>query len=735
MKVLTQNFKNGELSVGEYPFPSLPSDGALVATTFSAVSLGTERAVYQLAKANPLQKARKRPDLVRQVWNRAKNDGLLNTVSVVRNLVSSPIPLGYSLCGVVLKAGYRCDHVQPGDRVACGGFEYANHAEINAVPRNMIVKVPDGVNDEEAAFSTVASVSLQALRLCDIKSGDTVLIMGMGLLGHLCAALAEVEGARVVGYDPGAGQIESARNYCPNGHFMSSLNELKAFEKVTNGRGYDHTLICASSGDLKMFNVVGELTRDRGEVVVVGDVKCEFPRRLYYEKELQVKFSRAYGPGRYDLDYEKKGIDYPYSYVRWTMQRNMGEILRLLSEAKLDLAPLISHRFSIDSADSELVKLFKGQSGPAMGIVIEYPESQTIHDEPISLPNKRAKKGPSDVKLGLIGAGRFAQGILIPAFRRAGVTDLKKIVTGRGLSAVSAGTKFGAEEAVSSIEEVVNDPECNALLISTNHGQHADLICAGLAAGKHVFCEKPLCIEHADISRIEKAERDARGILMVGYNRRFSPHIERLREAVSFSDEPMMLLYRINAGAQPPDSWVHDEYAGGGRIVGELCHYVDIAAALINSDVTSVHATTTTGNRDDQTYYDNVTVTLKYENGSVATLLYVANGNTNFPKEYLEVHRADATGVLSNYRRLVFKGGGKSLRYRTLSQQKGFVEEAKAFVEGCRSGVAPIPMATMVETSRVTFAAMESIQTGMPVDMADFGPDGQASTEPDESTS
>ncbi len=719
MKVLTQNFKSGELSVDEYPFPATPSNGALVATTFSAVSLGTERAVYQLARANPLQKARTRPDLVRQVWNRAKNDGLLNTLSVVRNLVSSPIPLGYSLCGVVLQTGYRCDHVQPGDRVACGGFEYANHAEINAIPKNMIVKVPDGVSDEEAAFATIASVPLQALRLCDIKAGDSVLIVGMGLIGHLCGAMAQAQGAVVTGFDPSARQIESARGYCPRGRFFSDRDELKN-AAASHGRGYDHTLICASGGDVKLFTLAGELTRDRGEIVIVGDVQCELPRRLYYEKELVIKFARAYGPGRYDESYEKKGVDYPYAYVRWTMQRNMEEVLRLLNDQKLSLKPLITHRLTIDTADKDLEKLFGGEAGPAMGIVIECPESREVKPVPVRLTPAGAKRSDSGLRVGLIGAGRFAQGVLIPAFRKAGITDYKRIVTGRGLSAVSAGNKFGAEEAVSSIDEVIGDPNCNALLISTNHGQHADLICRGLEAGKHVFCEKPLCVRREDLDRIVAAERASNAVLMVGFNRRFSPLLTKLRDALTFSTEPATILYRINAGAQPPDSWVHDEYSGGGRIIGEVCHYVDVANFLIASPVRTVHACSTTGARDDRTYYDTVSVTLKYENGSTATILFVANGNTGFPKEYLEVHRAGASGFLHNYRKLVFQGGNRTVRHRSFSQQKGFVEEARAFAEACRTGEPAIPMEAMLESSLVTFAAMTSLESGFPVDLASF---------------
>lgn len=722
MKVLTQNFKSGELSVGEYPLPACPAHGALVATTFSAVSLGTERAVYHLAKASPLDKARRRPDLVRQVWNRAKNDGLMSTVSVVRNLISSPVPLGYSCCGVVLEKGYRCEGIVPGDRVACAGFEFANHAEVNAVPGTMLVKIPDSVPDEEACYATVASVALQALRLCDIKSGDTVLILGLGLLGHLCAALAELQGAQVLGQDPDGEQVLSVRAYCPRGHFLLSPLALRHYAETHCGRGADHTLICASGGGEELFRLAGELTRERGEVVVVGDVRCTIPRRLFYQKELQVKFSRAYGPGRYDERYERQGQDYPYGYVRWTMQRNMGEILRLLSEKKLAVAPLTTHRLPIADSAGALKPLFEGQGDVrAMGIVLTYPGYTLEQDRPIPLVPPREKVQGDVLCVGLIGAGRFAQGILLPSFRRAGINTFTCINTARGLSAVNTGQKIGALEAVSRPEDVIAHRDTNAIIITTRHGNHAELICRALAAGKHVFCEKPLCLSEDELQRIESAERDASGILMVGFNRRFSPFVTALKTYMAFSQEPAVLLYRVNAGAQPPDHWVHDEADGGGRIIGETCHYFDVAQFLIGAAPLRIHAVSTTGNNREQTCYDCASMTVTYGDGSTATVVFAANGDTSYPKEYLEMHRAGSSAFLHNYRRLEGRGPQGRLRKRTFSQQKGFVEEGIAFRAGCLSGKSPISMTELTTVTRLTFAAMESLRTGEPVTLSPAG--------------
>lgn len=725
MKVLTQNFKTGSLGVDEYPVPACPANGALVATTCSAVSLGTERAVYQLAAAPPWEKARRRPDLVKQVWNRAKNDGLLNTISVVRNLVSSPVALGYSSCGVVLEAGYRCAGVRPGDRVACAGFEFANHAEVNAVPHTMLARIPDGVPDEAACFATVASVSLHALRLCGAQTGETVLVLGLGLLGHLGAALAEIQGAAVIGYDPDPAQAASARARHPRGQFFDDPAALAGHL----GAGADHVLVCASGGGASLFRLAGELARDRGTVVVVGDVECVLPRRLYYEKELRVQFSRAYGPGRYDPAYERAGQDYPIGYVRWTMQRNMEAILGLIGSGRLDVAGLITHRIPIADAADALKPLFEGVGDRAMGVVIEYPGYDLASDAPIPLRadsgaektsvsgrmTPAGKQAVDSVRIGLIGAGRFAQGVLIPAFRRAGADSFTRVASAGGLSAVSAGRKFGAREAVSRAEDVIGDPDTNALIITTRHGEHAALICAGLAAGKHVFCEKPLCLNTTELEAIEAAERASSGIFMAGFNRRFSPMLLALRDYLRFSNEPAMILYRVNAGALPPGHWVHDERDGGGRIIGECCHYLDVAGFLIGAPAMRIHATSVSGVAG--TGYDTVTITAQYADGSVATIVFAANGNTAFSKEYLEVHRAGSSAFLYNYRRLVAKGPGGRLRRRALSQQKGFMEEARAFLDGCRGGAAPIPMAAMASVTRQTFAAMESLRTGMPVDL------------------
>jgi predicted dehydrogenase len=455
-------------------------------------------------------------------------------------------------------------------------------------------------------------------------------------------------------------------------------------------------------------------------VVVVGDVECALPRRLFYEKELQVKFSRAYGPGRYDDHYEREGHDYPIAYVRWTMQRNMGEILRLMEEGQLTVDGLVTHRFPIADADAALRPLFEGVGARALGIIIDYPGFAPDHEGPVPLqPVPATPKAAADgVRIGLIGAGRFAQGILIPAFRTAGLDVFTRIVTNRGLSAVSAGRKFGVGEAVSRVEEVLAHEETNALLISTNHGEHASLICAGLERGKHVFCEKPLCLNEAELQRIEQAERASAAILMVGFNRRFSPFVTALREYMAFSSEPAAVLYRVNAGAQPPEHWVHHEEDGGGRIIGEACHYLDVAQFLIGSAPVRVHATALRGACPGRTYYDTVSLVVSYADGSTATIVFVANGDTGFPKEYLEMHRADSTAILENYRVLRGKGPQGRLRKRSFSQQKGFVEEARAFRAGCLSGQAPIAMAEMATVTRLTFAAMESLATGEPVWLA-----------------
>lgn len=731
MKVLTQNAKGGEFSVAAYPMPACPSTGALVAITCSAVSLGAEQAVYHLAMASPLQRARRWPGLLKQAWGRAKYGGLPDAVATVCDPTASPAPLGYSCCGIVLENGYRCEGFEPGDRVACAGLEFAGHAEVNAVPQTMMVKIPDGVSDEEACFATVASVPLDALRICDIKSGDTVLVLGLGLLGHLCAALADLHGAVVLGSGVDREQVLSARTYCPRGHFFRTPAALRHYSGIHHGNGVDHTFICAPFGGRSLFQIAGELTRDRGDVAVVGEVHCDVPHGLYHEKELQVKSSRAYGPGRNDPAGEREGLDFPVGYMQWTMQRDMGEILRLLSAKQLDIRGLVTHRLPIERAADGLKPLFAGNDGCAMGIVLEFPGFDRKKEEPVALgaglePKNAGGRGRTtpagELRVGLIGAGRFAQGILIPAFRKAGIDTFTRIASGRGRSAVNAGKKFGAREAVARPDDIINDPDTNALLITTRHGQHADLICAGLEAGKHVFCETPLCLNELDLQRVENTVRNAPGIFMAGFNRRFSPFLAALKSSISHSVEPLALLYRINAGALPPDHWVHDEQEGGGRIVGEMCRYLDVAQFLIGAAPRHIQVASLSGNNAGRTYYDSLTMVVKYVDGSMATILFTANGAALAPMECLEVHRAGASAALDNFRSLSVKGQIVRGRKWSFSPRKGFVEEAKAFRAGCASGTPPIPMADMSTVTRLTFAAMDALRTGDPVELRAPGP-------------
>lgn len=712
MKVLTQNFKTGELSVGEYPYPGLGENEALIATTCSAVSYGTEKAVVALAKSNPIQKIKKRPDLALKVWNKAKNEGLFNTLKVVQNLVASPVPLGYSSCGVVLRTGYRCNRFQVGDRVACAGYGYANHAEVNAVPANLLCKIPDGVSDEDAAFTTIACVAMHALRVSEAQPGELVCILGLGLIGQIAARLAVIQGLRVVGFDPDRSQVQSASRYEPDGYYANNSDLLNArVEALSNGRGCDHVLLCASSGGEAIFKQAGQLARERGKVVVVGDLDCEMPRRLYYDKELDVKFSRAYGPGRYDHEYEVKGNDYPYSHVRWTMQRNMEAVLNLFSTRQLSMSGLTTHRFPLEEADTQLEALFSNKDERALGVLLN--TTGAVEDVPIRIAGSPKKASSGDkIKLGIIGAGLFGQGVLIPALKKNREFDLHKICSDKGLSAVAAAKKFGIDEAVSDPEAIIEDPAINAVVILTNHGTHADLICRCLEKGKHVFCEKPLALNTSELERVKEAEENSGGILMIGFNRRFAPFTQKLKELFSTSNEPTQLLYRINAGAQAADHWVHDPVKGGGRIIGEVCHYVDLASYLIGSEPTRVFANSTSGESAGETYYDNCSLSISYENGSIANINFVANGDTSIPKEYLEIHQGNATAVNSNFCKLEYRGNKSSYKKRLWNQQKGFEQEITAFLEACKTGIAPIPFAELYTTSLVTFSAMNSIATG-----------------------
>jgi predicted dehydrogenase/threonine dehydrogenase-like Zn-dependent dehydrogenase len=710
MKIVVQNFRTGELSVGQAPAPQTPANGVLVRTHASLISAGTDRSVIGLAKKGYVGKALDRPDLARKVLNRARTEGYLATYKVVRNLISEPLPLGYSLIGEVIGVGREVSDAQPGDRVACAGLGYANHAEVVAVPRNLFVRVPEGVTDEQAAYVTLGAIAMHGIRQADQQLGATVLVVGLGLVGALAVQICVAAGYRVIGLDLDPRKLDLARALGAVAALLpDDRNLAAAVAAETRGFGVDAVLLCAGSRDSSaVFEQVAALCRDRARVVVVGDVKMDISRRTYFEKELEILQSRSYGPGRYDPAYEEKGQDYPIGYVRWTERRNMQSFLDLVADGRIDPSRLTTHRFPIDDADKAYGLVTGKQADFTVGIVLEYGAP----DAASALATARKPVANGKVGLGVIGTGRFAKGILLPALAETGGFDMIGVASARGLSANAVRERYGARYAETDVEKVLDDDSVRAVVIATRHDSHARYAIAALDRGKHVFVEKPLCLDEDELAAIEAAAARSSGTLMVGFNRRFSPLVAAIRDHFAGREEPMALMYRVNAGRIPIKSetgWVHDPAAGGGRIVGEGCHFVDTLIAVTGARPRQVTAMGANPRRAGVAGDDIATITVGFDDGSMGTIHYWSNGDASYPKERMEVFCQEKIAVLDNYRRLELVERNRTKSRRARGQQKGFAEEARAFLAACRSGEPAIPMDELAATSLATFAAAAAL--------------------------
>lgn len=715
MKAIVQNFKTGELSVSDVPEPKVRPEGILVRTHASLISPGTDRAVIAMAKKGYLGKAADRPDLLRKVVNMAKNEGLWSTYKVVKNLIAEPVPLGYSLVGHVVAVGRGVNEVSVGDRVACAGLGHANHAEVVSIPRNLFVSVPDAVQDEQAAYVTLGAIAMHGIRQADQQFGAIVLVVGLGLLGQVTAQLCRAAGLRVIGLDLDRRKLELARTQ--GVEFASTPDDpglAAGIAQMTNGHGVDAALLTAASRDSgAIFEQVAGMCRDRARVVVVGDIKMDISRRTYFQKELEILQSRSYGPGRYDANYEDKGQDYPIGYVRWTERRNMAAFLAMIADGRIDMRPLTTHRYPIENAD-EAYDLVTGEKRDyAIGIVLTYAENAlAVQPEP-SAPAVRAKKiAAGAIGLGIIGTGQFAKGILLPAifgskeFRAVGVSSA------RGLSAKTIAGRYHAQYATSDAMRVLEDPGVQAVVIATRHDNHARYVIEALRRGLHVFVEKPLCISEEELAEIEKEAACSQGTLMVGFNRRFSPLLAAMADHFRERKEPMALAYRVNAGRIPLNNdlaWVHDPSSGGGRIIGEVCHFVDVMQALTGSRPSMVSAMAVNPRRANLAADDIVTLNIGFEDGSLGTIHYWSNGDRSFAKERLEVFCQERIAVLDNYRRLELVAVNRNSTRKSYGQLKGFAEEARAFAQACLTGIPAIPLESLCDTTRATLAAVQQL--------------------------
>ncbi len=721
MKQVTQSFKTGELAVSDVPAPSLRSGGVLVQTGASLVSAGTERMVVDFAEKNLLEKARSRPDLVRQTLDKAKREGILTTFDAVQNRLDKPMSLGYSSAGRVLEVGAQVSQFQINDRVACAGAGYAVHAEAVWVPKNLMVALPEQVDFESAAFTTLGAIALQGIRLSEVKLRDVAAVIGLGLLGQLTVQMLKAAGVVVIGMDIQPARAELARKLGADA-VADNADQLTALcEQLSAGHGADVVLITADTKSNQPIEMAGHVARDKGIVVAVGSVGLNIPRKIYYEKELDFRISRSYGPGRYDHKYEEEGHDYPYGYVRWTEQRNMEAFVQLLAEAKVNVRPLITHRFAIDDAPKAYELITGKTNEPFLGVVLTYPDSidlrrtvklRSVEDHRVS--------GVEQVGLGVLGAGNFATATLLPAVKDLKSIKMIGVSASSGLSSRAAADRFGFNYCTTDSEEILNDPRINTVAILTRHNLHARQVIAALEAGKHVFVEKPLCMTEEELQQIisvYQKEGGPRPALMVGFNRRFAPFVVELKRKLECVKEPLMLNYRVNAGFIPLDHWTQDAALSGGRLIGEGCHFIDLLTHLTGSRARRV---TTRALPDSGRYsQDNLLVTLECADGSIGTLTYVANGDKGFGKEFLEVFGGGLSARLDDYRTLLIRDGAKTVQQTArLRQDKGHKAEWAAFaahITGSSTAAAPISFDEIVHSTRLTLAARRSLQTGEPV--------------------
>ncbi|MFY9558910.1 MAG: bi-domain-containing oxidoreductase [Terriglobales bacterium] len=720
MKQLLQQVSGGEIAVVDVPAPKLLAGCVLVRTAASLVSVGTERASSEFARKNLLQKARMRPDLVREVWNKVRRDGVASAVAAVRSRMDQPSAPGYSSAGTVVAVGEGVTDIRPGDRVACAGAGHAVHAEFACVPRLLLARIPpdSDVGFEQAAATTVGAVALHGVRTADVKLGDIVGVIGLGLLGQLTLQILKAAGCRVVAMDIDRGRVDLALRLGADTASDSSGGFFDLCMQQSAGRGVDAVLITAQTSSSDPVNLAAEVARDRGVIAAVGTVGMALERRPFYEKELDFRISRSYGPGRYDAAYEQKGVDYPIGYVRWTETRNMEAFLQLLADRKVDVGALITHRFPIDQAQSAY-DLITGETQQAfLGVLITYPDgAQEIPRVPMAGKGRgTAVAAIKSVAIGLLGAGNFATSTLLPTIKRVGGVTLVGVCAASGSHSHHAAKKFGFHYSATDEDSVINDAAINTIVVATRHHLHARQVSAALQSGKHVFCEKPLCLneeELSDILRIYEAQSSVgKPLLMVGFNRRFAPLALRLKSFLREIHEPMALHYRVNAGFVPADHWLNDPEQGGGRVIGEVCHFVDFLTFLGGAAPIEVQAHSLAN--PGQYSNDNVVSSIRFADGSQGTISYLANGDKSYSKERVEVFGGGAVAVLEDFRRLELVGRGRKQVFRSrLRQDKGHQGEWEAFVAALLAGAeSPLPLSEIVTTMLATFALDESRSSG-----------------------
>lgn len=698
MKQILQSFKTGVTELADLPAPKVKSGQVLIQTTRSLVSLGTERMLVEFGKASLIQKARQQPDKVKMVLDKIKTEGLMPTLEAVFNKLEQPLPLGYCNVGKVIAVGKGVTDFKVGDRVASNG----QHAEFVSVPQNLVAHIPDTISDDEAAFTVIGSIGLQGIRLVNPTMGETIVVIGLGLIGLLTAEMLVANGCKVIGYDLDDNKVEIAKQ-----KGIIAFNPLKGNDPVkfvlenTNQIGADGVVITASAKNNQIISQAAQMSRKRGRITLVGVIGLDISRAEFYEKELTFQVSCSYGPGRYDDDYEFKGIDYPLPFVRWTEKRNFETVLQLIASGKLEVKSLISEIVPLEEFD----KIY-GDIGNSKSIasLIKYSE-EAIPESTIVVNQKELQ--PSKGIIGLVGAGNFTKMTLLPALKGSDA-QIKHIVSSGGVNGTALAKKHNIAQSTTDYDLVLDDKEVDVVMITTRHNLHANMVIKALEKGKHVFVEKPLALNHEELKAIETSYQKSNGTLMIGFNRRFSPHTQKIKSLVG--DAPMNIIATMNAGAIPPEVWVHDMEVGGGRIIGEACHYLDLIVYLTGSKIKAVCMNALGENPAENT--DNASILVKLENGSTGVVNYFANGSKSYVKERLEVFSQEKTLIMNNFIKTTGYGVKGFSKLKT-KLDKGHKAQFGAIVNKIKEGdIALIPYEELINVTKASFAAIQSLKEG-----------------------
>lgn len=707
MEQLTQKLKSGEMTIQELPTPAVSTGMVLVQNHYSIISAGTEGSTVKTARKSLLGKAKERPQQVKQVLEVLKKQGPLQTYRAVMKKLDAYSPLGYSSAGEAIDVGEGVTGICVGDRVACSGAGYANHAEVVCVPVNLCVKLPADADLKAASYNTLGAIALQGIRQADLRLGESCAVIGLGLLGQLTCLMLRASGIATYGVDVDSSAVEVAREHCCDAAWRrDEAGTAEQIDNLTNGLGVDAVIITAGTSSLDPINFAGSISRQKGRVIVVGAVPTGFDREPdFYKKELELRMSCSYGPGRYDLNYEEKGIDYPAAYVRWTENRNMQAFQRLVHSGNISLDYLTTHEVPLEKASEAYDMVVKGTE-PFLGIAIKYDATKPARRTPVAIRDAR-RTG----KLGIafVGAGSYAQSNLLPNIPRDDTDVVRRtVMTNSGTTSKRVAERFGFENCTSDIQDILTSRDVNTVFVATRHDSHARYVKESLEAGKHVFVEKPLCLKETELDEIlEVHAKHESQQLMVGFNRRFAPLVEELK--ATFGHAPFAMIYRVNAGAIPANTWIQDVAIGGGRIVGEVCHFVDLLTFLCGELPTNVHALAVP---DSRGLNDTVNINIQFGGGSIGTVSYFANGAKSLAKEHLEVYQSSQTAILRDFKELEIYGGGKPRKHKLLNQDKGQSNMVKSFIQCVKNGGPPlISPKELARVAQVTFAVNKSIQS------------------------